>query len=85
MPGIIEVIYRLANKLVTEPLPIKDNDYLIDALPITLNPNDHETWEGYFGAILSVDEGSPEIIRSLLLGFKHLNHDNKLFRNPLKA
>lgn len=70
VPGIIEVIYRLANKLVTEPLPIKDKDYLIDALPITLHHNDQETWEGYFGAILSVDEGSPEIIRSLLLGFK---------------
>lgn len=69
LPGVIELVYQLPEKLVADQLPFEDNDYLVDAIPITLQGGNGD-WEGYFGAILAVDEASRETVRTLLLGFR---------------
>ncbi|WP_238937841.1 sensor domain-containing diguanylate cyclase [Anaerobacillus isosaccharinicus] len=68
-PTAAEVIFGLKDKLVTNQLPIIMNHYQIDAIPVTLQ-KDEEKWIGYFGVVITVEEGSPETVRSLLLGYK---------------
>lgn len=69
VPGVIEVVYCLANKLASNQPPFEEKNYRIDAIPITLNQG-KEQWNGYFGVILATEEGAHETTRSLLLGFK---------------
>ncbi|WNF36071.1 diguanylate cyclase [Bacillaceae bacterium IKA-2] len=69
VPSVFEVVYGLADKPWTKKLPYEENGYFVDALPITIDFNS-EKWNGYFGCILAAEEGEPETLRSLLIGFK---------------
>ena len=69
VPEVIELVYRLPEKIVAGQLPFEENDYHVDAIPITFQ-DDNEKWEGFFGVILAKNEGSRETVRSLLIGFK---------------
>ncbi len=59
------ILETVAKYLNNERLPYSNEDYLIEATPVTL-----DQWNGYFGVAVNSKEVNKEILHSILLSFK---------------
>ncbi|WP_245747455.1 sensor domain-containing diguanylate cyclase [Anaerobacillus alkalidiazotrophicus] len=70
-PNDLEIINCFPNKIELDHVPYKKQDYLIDAIPLTLRvPNNYHSWDGYLGIIIAVIDTDPKMVRPLLFGLK---------------